>query len=284
MPEQQNAPKEQITVRLAMTEAEIEAAQKLRYRVFYEEYKAQPTDEILALKRDFDDYDAYADHLIVIDHEGGANNIVGTYRLLRREKADEYGHFYSSQEYDLTQLLNSGASLLELGRSCVLPDYRAGSVLQLLWQGIANYIMDHKIDLMFGCASLHSTDIEALAGPLSYMYHYHLAPNGLRPRAVEGRFIEMNMIPKDELDPRAMFAALPPLIKGYLRIGALIGDGAVVDSVFNTTDVCIVAQSHMVTKRYRNHYERKSQKTFPSGENLSAEDIKEGSLALSGAL
>ncbi|HRQ61610.1 MAG TPA: GNAT family N-acyltransferase [Alphaproteobacteria bacterium] len=268
MLDQASAAHDQITVRLATTDAEIEAAQKLRYQVFYEEYKAQPTPEITALRRDFDDYDAYADHLIVIDHEGGPQNIVGTYRLLRREKADEYGHFYSAQEYDLTQLLNSGASLLELGRSCVLPDYRAGSVLQLLWQGIANYIMDHKIDLMFGCASLHSTDIESLAGPLSYMYHYHLAPFGLRPRAVEGRFINMNMIPQENIEPRAMFATLPPLIKGYLRIGALIGDGAVIDPVFNTTDVCIVAQSHMVTKRYRNHYERKSQKTFPSGETL----------------
>ncbi|MCD8566606.1 MAG: GNAT family N-acetyltransferase [Alphaproteobacteria bacterium] len=281
--EQKNAPKDRIIVRLAESDAEIESAQKLRYRVFYEEYKAQPTPEITALRKDFDDYDAYADHLVVVDLEGGPHNIVGTYRLLRREKAEEYGHFYSSTEYDLTQLLESGASLLELGRSCVLPEYRAGSVLQLLWQGIANYIMDHKIDLMFGCASLHSTNIEELAGPLSYMYHYHLAPNGLRPRAVEGRFIDMNMIPKEDINPRAMFSELPPLIKGYLRIGALIGDGAVIDPIFNTTDVCIVAQSHMVTKRYRNHYERKSQKSFPNGENLSSEELK-GSLALGSAL
>jgi putative hemolysin len=284
MLEQQNAPRDRIIVRLAESDAEIEAAQKLRYRVFYEEYKAQPTPEITALRKDFDEYDSFADHLVVIDLEGGLHNIVGTYRLIRREKAEQHGSsFYSSHEYDLSQLLNSGASLLELGRSCVLPDYRAGSVLQLLWQGIANYIMDHKIDLMFGCASLHSTDIDELAGPLSYMYHHHLAPNGLRPRAVDGRFIDMNVIPKDELNPRAMFAALPPLIKGYLRIGALIGDGAVVDPVFNTTDVCIVAQSHMVTKRYRDHYERKSQKSFPNGEALSAEELK-GSLALGGAL
>ncbi|MCD8525688.1 MAG: GNAT family N-acetyltransferase [Alphaproteobacteria bacterium] len=223
MPEQDSAPKEQISVRLAKSASEIEAAQKLRYRVFYEEYKALPTDEISAQKRDFDEYDAYADHLIVIDHEGGANNIVGTYRLLRREKADECGHFYSAQEYDLSQLLDTGASLLELGRSCVLPDYRAGSVLQLLWQGIANYIMDHKIDLMFGCASLHSTDIEELAAPLSYMYHYHLAPYGLRPRAVDGRFIEMNRMPQSEIDPKAMFAALPPLIKGICESARLLG-------------------------------------------------------------
>lgn len=281
--EQQKAPQGQITVRLAESDAEIEAAQKLRYRVFYEEYKAQPSPEITAQKRDFDEYDGYADHLVVIDHEGGPNNIVGTYRLLRREKADECGQFYSSHEYDLSQLLSSGASLLELGRSCVLPDYRAGSVLQLLWQGIAHYILDHKIDLMFGCASLHNTDVASLAGPLSYMYHYHLAPQGLRPRAVEGRFIDMNIIPKDDLNPRAMFAELPPLIKGYLRIGALIGDGAVIDPVFNTTDVCIVAQSHMVTKRYRNHYERKTQKSFPNGESLNGEDIKE-SIAVSEAV
>lgn len=282
MYEPQKAPQGQITVRLAESDAEIEAAQKLRYRVFYEEYKAQSTPEITAQKRDFDEYDPIADHLVVIDHDGGPHNIVGTYRLLRREKADTLGHFYSSQEYDLSQLLESGASLLELGRSCVLPNYRAGSVLQLLWQGIATYIMDHKIDLMFGCASLHSTNLEELAHPLSYMYHYHLAPQGLRPRAVDGRFIDMNIIPKDSIDPKAVFTALPPLIKGYLRVGALIGDGAVIDPIFNTTDVCIVAQSHMVTKRYRDHYERKAQRSFPNGETIDEEP--RDSVALSGAL
>lgn len=280
--EPQKAPLGQITVRLAESDAEIEAAQKLRYKVFYEEYKAEPTPAISAQKRDFDEYDPVADHLVVVDNAGGPNNIVGTYRLLRRERADQLGHFYSAQEYDLSQLLNSGASLLELGRSCVLPHYRAGSVLQLLWQGIANYIMDHKIDLMFGCASLHSTNLEELAGPLSYMYHYHLAPQGLRPRALDGRFIDMNIIPKDSLNVKEVFAGLPPLVKGYLRVGALIGDGAVIDPVFNTTDVCIVAQTHMVTKRYRDHYERKSQKSFPNGDNLG-EEHKE-SVALSSAL
>lgn len=254
-----------VSVRLATSAQEIEAAQRLRYQVFYEEYAAKPDQKTAATRLDIDDYDAYADHLIVVENtaHAAASRIVGTYRLLRREAAERYGRFYSSQEFDIAPLLNSGRSLLELGRSCVLPEYRTRPVMQLLWQGIADYVTDNNVEIMFGCASLHGTDIPSISKPLSYLHHFHLASENMRPRALKGRYINMNIIPKDDINPRQAFNDLPPLIKGYLRVGALIGDGAVIDQQFNTTDVCIIMPTDKVTARYRKHYERKIQRPLP---------------------
>lgn len=257
-----------VKVRLVQDEKELRAAQNLRYQVFYKEFGAVPTNDMQKQERDFDEYDPVADHLIVTDQIDNKEVIVGTYRLMTEKAAKKHGHFYSSSEYDLTPLLDSGYSLLELGRSCVMPSYRAGSVLQLLWQGIADYVSTHNIDVMFGCASLHSTDIESLAQPLSYLHHHHLAVRHLRTHAVKDRYIDMNILSPEEIDTKAVFSDLPPLIKGYLRIGAMIGDGAVIDPQFNTTDVCIIAQSHMVTARYRKHYERKIDKAIPGQSTL----------------
>ncbi len=259
---------ESISVRLATSPGEVEAAQRLRYEVFYEEYSAKPDPEMAKARLDFDVYDDYADHLIVADNSGPKEKIIGTYRLLRREGADKVGQFYSSSEYDMGPVLNSAQSVLELGRSCVVAEFRTRPVLQLLWQGIADYITEHDIELMFGCASLHSTDIKSISKPLSYLHHYHLAPEKLRPRAIKGRYINMNIIPQEDIDARRVFAELPPLIKGYLRAGASIGDGAVIDEQFNTTDICVVVQTHLLADRYRKHYERKIQKALPSTDNV----------------
>lgn len=249
---------EKITVRLANSPAEIEAAQRVRYKVFYEEYKAVADEQAAATHMDVDEYDAITDHLIVLDESlpPGPSQIVGTYRLLRRAVADKFGKFYTSGEYDIAPLLDSGAHLLELGRSCVLPPYRTRPVLQKLWQGIAHYVAEHKIGLMFGCASLHGTDADALAPQLSYLYHYHLATPELRARALDSRYVEMNRIPKDQIDVKQVFTSLPPLVKGYMRLGASVGDGAVIDEQFNTTDVCIVMPTHLVTQKYFKHYQR----------------------------
>ncbi len=265
---------ESIYVRLAENSQEVEEAQRLRYEVFYEEYGAHADEEMAASKLDIDEYDAYADHLIVIDASESKEKIIGTYRMLRRPGADEVGQFYSANEYNLSPLLSSKSSLLELGRSCVLAPYRTRPVLQLLWQGIADYITEHDIDLMFGCASLHSTDIKSISRPLSYLHHYHLAPENIRPRATQGRYINMNIIPQEDINARRVFAELPPLIKGYLRAGSCIGDGAVIDEQFNTTDVFIIVQTHLLTDRYRKHYERKIQKTIP-GASENVENISE---------
>ena len=249
-------------VRFAQTQGEIQAAQRLRYQVFYEELAATPNKEMAAMRLDFDDYDEFADHLVVVDQTGGKEEIVGTYRLLRQALAEKYGRFYSSDEFDLGKLTNSDQSLLELGRSCVLPEYRTRPVLQLLWRGIIDYVTENKVDLMFGCASLHSTDIKSISQPLSYLYHHHLAPEELRVRALKGRYINMNIVPKEELEVKKAFKNLPPLIKGYIRVGAVIGDGAVVDEQFNTTDVLIIVQTHQVMDKFRKHYERKMQKSM----------------------
>lgn len=258
-----------VSVRLVKNQSEIEAAQRLRYDVFYNEYGAIADEEMAASRMDIDEYDQYADHLVVVDSSTGQDVIIGTYRLLQQDAAEKVGGFYSSNEYDLQPLLSSGQKLLELGRSCVLAPYRTRPVLGLLWQGIADYITDHDIDLMFGCASLHSTDIKSISKPLSYLHHFHMSPKALRPRAVKGRYINMNIIPQEDVNARRVFAELPPLIKGYLRVGASIGDGAVIDEQFNTTDVCIMMQTHLVTDRYRKHYERKIQKPMPNSAKIT---------------
>ena len=254
---------QRISVRLTNDPREIEEAQRLRYRVFYKELAAAADREMAAARLDRDDFDKYTDHLIVTDdHRPEGDQIVGTYRLLRQDVATKFNGFYTSTEFDITPLLNSGSTILELGRSCVMPEYRTRPVLQLLWQGIADYMTNHKIDLLFGCASLHGTDIKNISTPLSYLHHFHLAPEHLRPRALKGRYINMDIIPKEDIDRKRAFSKLPPLIKGYLRIGAMIGDGAVIDEQFNTTDVCILMQTSMVSNRYRKHYERKINKSL----------------------
>lgn len=251
-------------VRLTQSDDEIRQAQYLRYNVFYEEYGAIPSDEMKKQGRDFDEFDDHADHLVVIapDKDTGEERIVGTYRLLREEIAEKFGRFYSGDEYALDKLTNSDLYLLELGRSCVLAEYRTRPIMNMLWQGIAGYITDHKIDLLFGCASFQGTDTDQIAEQLSYLHHFHATPIEICPRAVDERYVPMNVVAKDDINPRRVFASLPPLIKGYLRLGATIGDGAVIDTQFNTIDVCIVVQTSSLTDRYRKHYERKLQKTM----------------------
>jgi putative hemolysin len=258
-----------LEVRLANTAAEIDAAQALRYRVFFEEMTAKPDAEAAVSRRDRDSFDAYCDHLLVIDHKRGpgAEGVVGTYRLLRRSAAQRGGGFYTATEFDIAPLIAFPGEILELGRSCVDAAYRNRPTMQLLWRGIATYMFQHDITLMFGCASLPGTDPKALAVPLSYLHHYHLAPPSLRARALPERYVEMNMLPPGEvdadaavaqIDSRSVIAALPPLIKGYLRLGGLVGEGAVVDHHFNTTDVCIIVVTDRVTEKYFSHYQRQA--------------------------
>lgn len=247
-----------LEVRLSEDAAEVAAAQSLRYRIFYEELAAKPTPEMARERRDFDDFDRCADHLLVIDHARGhgAAGVVGTYRLIRREAAAEMGSFYTAHEYDIGPILDYPGEILELGRSCVGPDHRTGQVMQLLWRGIATYVFERDIKLMFGCASLRGVDLSDLALPLSYLYHHHLAPPALRPTALADRRSDMDRIPPQQIDVKRAVAALPPLIKGYLRLGGNVGDGAVIDYQFHTTDVCVVVKTDLVTDKYYRHYER----------------------------
>jgi putative hemolysin len=166
------------------------------------------------------------------------------------------GRFYSADEYDIAPILAFPGRILELGRSCIHADYRGRAAMQLLWRGIAAYVFQHRIDIMFGCASLPGTDPDALATELSYLYHHHLAPPALRPRAVAGRYVDMCRAAPAPIDPRRVLVQLPPLIKGYLRLGGFVGDGAVIDRSFNTTDVAVVVKTDLVTDKYYRHYER----------------------------
>lgn len=242
-------------IRLATSPAELDAAQALRYRVFYDEMGATPDAEMMAARRDFDRFDATCDHLLVVDRERPHDPVVGTYRFIRREHARAAGSFYSASEYDIAKLAAFPGTVLELGRSCVDAAYRNRATMQLLWRGVSEYVNAYGIDLMFGCASLPGTDPQELAVQLSYLYHYHLAPESLRAVALPERRVEMNILPKDTIDPRRALASLPPLLKGYLRVGGFIGDGAVVDHQFNTTDVCIIVKTDMIAERYTRHYD-----------------------------
>ncbi|WP_367198781.1 GNAT family N-acetyltransferase [Amorphus sp. 3PC139-8] len=252
-----------LEVRLARSAAEVRKAQNIRYRVFYEEMAAIPDINVLATRRDMDSYDPICDHLLVLDHEAPPKafrrkkpQIVGTYRLLRQEIADMNGGFYTAGEYDIQPMIDRHPNLkfLELGRSCVLKPYRNKRTVELLWHGAWSYVLMHGIDVMIGCASLEGTDPDRLATPLSFLYHNCLAPEEWRVNALPERHTEMNRIPKEAVDARAALHELPPLIKGYLRLGAFVGDGAVVDHQFNTTDVIIVLPVSGISSRYINYY------------------------------
>jgi L-ornithine Nalpha-acyltransferase len=253
-----------LQVRLAETPADIDAAQALRYRIFYENLGAQPLPEMARRQRDIDHFDRGCDHLLVIDHSRGtgADRVVGTYRLIRRDTAAQLGGFYSASEFDISPLVIHPGEILELGRSCVDPAYRQRPAMQLLWSGIAAYVLHYDIVLMFGCASLPGTDPDALATPLSYLHHHHRAPPGLRPRALAERYVEMCRLDLGAVDATQAVGALPPLIKGYMRLGGFVGDGAVIDEQFNTTDVCILVKTALVTGKYSRHFERQFKDTW----------------------
>ena len=247
-------------VRLASGAADIDAVQALRYRIFYQEMGARADADTTRSQRDRDIYDTIADHLLVIDHAlgEGPENVVGTYRLIQRGGARRIGQFYSASEYDISRIEALPGRILELGRSCVDIGYRSRSVMQLLWSGIASYVFMHQIDLMFGCASLPGTDPDHIAPELSYLHYHHLAPPEIRPRALPHRYVDMARLDRDQINPAAALNQLPPLIKGYLRLGGFVGDGAVVDTQFNTTDVAVVVKTDLVTEKYYRHYERQS--------------------------
>ena len=175
---------------------------------------------------------------------------------MRRAGAVRRGQFYSADEFDIAKIAAVPGEILELGRSCIDPAYRTGTTMQILWRGIADYVLGHDIQLMFGCASLSGTDPDVLALPLSYLHLNHLAPAVLRPRALGARYVTMDRLPASEVVSARVLKLLPPLIKGYLRLGGFVGDGAVVDHDFGSTDVCVLVKTDLVTGRYFRHYTR----------------------------
>jgi putative hemolysin len=257
-----------LQVQLATTRSDILQAQRLRYEVFYEERNAVPS-VIAGMRRlDQDPYDAICDHLLVVDTakpiseaDGWAHRrrpkVVGTYRVLRQEMAERHLGFYTQSEYDIAALLAEKSPryrFMELGRSCVLKPYRTKRSVELLWHGLWTYIREHKVGVMIGCASFEGTDPKAHAMALSFLYHHALATPEWRCRAHEHLRVPMDLIPKDQIDTKAALKALPPLIKGYLRLGAMVGDGAVIDHQFNTTDVMVILPVEKIDPRYFEHF------------------------------
>ncbi|MGR3759458.1 GNAT family N-acetyltransferase [Roseobacteraceae bacterium NS-SX3] len=238
------------SVKIADSDAELQAAQALRYEVFVRELGGGGAlvDHDAGLERDR--FDPYFDHMLVTDNATG--QVVGVYRLLRSDQAQRAGQFYSEAEYDLTVLKDSGRKLLELGRSCLHPDYRGGMAMFHLWSGLADYVAQHGIEVLFGVASFHGTDPQALAQPLSMLHHNHLAPPELRVRSKV--FQPMGLVPATALDRRRAMLETPALIKAYLRLGGFVGEGAYVDHAFNTTDVCLILDTARMNDRQRRIY------------------------------
>ncbi|MCV3272107.1 GNAT family N-acetyltransferase [Roseobacter sinensis] len=239
-------------VRLAETEDDLKAAQRLRYEVFVEELGGggDLVDHAARLERDR--FDPFFDHMLLWDQSRDA--VVGVYRVMRADQARAAGQFYSADEYDLSVLLNSGRRLLELGRSCVHRDYRGGMAMYHLWTGVAAYIDRHQIEVLFGVASFHGTEVAQLAEPLALLHHRHLAPEDLRVRALPQAFLPMDLLPPDRLDGKSAMLAIPALIKAYLRLGGFVGEGAVIDHAFNTTDVCLILDTARMNPRQARLY------------------------------
>ncbi len=247
-------------LRLATTAEDLAAAQRLRYEVFVAELGGDGplVDHQARLERDA--FDPFFDHLVLVDQArdpAGLDHVVGAYRVLPGDRRAAAGRFYSEAEYDLQPLIGSGRKLLELGRSCVHPAHRGGTAMLLLWNGLAEYVLDRGIEVLFGVASFHGTDADRLALPLSYLHHHHLAPPQMRVRARPAHRQAMDLITADQLDRKAAMAATPALIKAYLRLGGFVGDGAWIDTAFNTTDVCLVMDTTLMSARHRDFYIRK---------------------------
>lgn len=255
-----------MTVRLASTARERIAAQALRYQVFYEEMAATPTPEQSMLRRDYDRFDALCDHLILTVNgtaEGvtaaarleTGETVIGCYRLLLGSRARD--GFYSEQEFDLTPLLTGigrGLNFLELGRSCIAPAYRSKHAIDRLWRGLYAYIQTHGVDVLMGCASFPTIDVATIAEPLSFLHNNFRAPTPWRVQAQAARFVAMDLVPLVAIEERRALRALPPVLRGYIRTGCMIGDGAVIDADFGTTDVFVMLLLQQAAERYIAHY------------------------------
>ncbi|AUH34312.1 GNAT family N-acetyltransferase [Paracoccus tegillarcae] len=249
-------------IRIATSERDLKAAQRLRYRVFVEELGGDGPHVDHENRLERDEFDPVVDHLCLIDSRRSAedlDHVVGVYRLLPGMRAAEMGRFYCDGEYDLTPLRESGRNLLELGRSCVDPAYRGGTSMFLLWNALADYVLDLGVEVLFGVASFHGTDIQALAPSLSWLHHHHLAPEALRPVAKPDCYQSMDLMPAGQVDRREAMVNMPALIKAYLRLGGVVGQGAYLDRDFNTTDVFLLMDTAAMSDKHRKFYETRWQ-------------------------
>ena len=251
-----------LVVRLATSAVDLAGAQRLRYRVFVEELGAGGDHVDHAARLERDELDAHFDHLVLVDPRrdpDGLEHVIGVYRLLTCDRAAALGRFYSDAEYDLGPLRRSGRRLVELGRSCVHPDHRKGPAMLHLWNGLAEYVLARRLEILFGVASFPGAEAGVHAQALAWLHHHHLAPQGLRPRALAPGFHPMDGLPPEALDRKAAMAAIPALIRAYLRLGGFVGEGAWIDRAFNTTDVCLILDTAAMSARHHGFYARKVQ-------------------------
>ena len=246
-----------LKLRLARSEGDRQAAERLRYQVFVTELGGDGVLVDHRQKRERDRFDEFAEQLILVDmrrEPRALDHVVGVYRLLDGAGAARAGQYYSETEYDLSVLRHSGRKLLELGRSCLHPEFRGGAALFMLWQGLADYVRRHDIEVLFGVASFGGTDASEYAAQLAYLYHHHLSPRNLRVRVRASSFLAMDSVAAADLDRAEVMRAMPSLIKAYLRLGGCVGDGAYVDRAFNTTDICMVLDAHRMNTQKRALY------------------------------
>ena len=235
--------------RLVRDEKELLICQKLRYKCFFEERGTTgKVDEIVT-----DIFDASSDHLVVIFKE--TNQIVGTYRLLRRSVADKHQGFYNFTEFDLKNLLQKPGELLELSRACVEKDYRILPIVHLLWRGLSYYIGLYNVSILFGCASFCGIDPQEFAHSLAYLYHKHRAPDPYKVWALPSHSTPMNLISPQDINEEKAMKNIPSLLKGYIRLGAYVSEDAFIDHEFLTTDVCIIVKRDAIKKRYTDYYQ-----------------------------
>lgn len=245
----------QFEVTLAQGKAEITAAQRLRYSVFVEELGASGPMVDHANQLECDRFDSHATHFLLHDRCRATNDqVVGVYRVMTAQDAHATGQYYCEDEYDLDPLKKNGGKLLELGRSCLHPDYRGGSGLLYLWSAIAKFVQMHEIETLFGVASFHGVDVDALSAPLSLLHAQHLAPKHLRVTAKPAGAQPMPLIEPEKINRIAARRDTPALIKAYLRLGGMVGDGAFIDRDFNTTDICLILPTSAVNNMPR-HFE-----------------------------
>ncbi len=246
-------------VRLTESEDEIIASQKLRYKVFFEEDGATPSEQVLKEKRDFDEFDEYCEHLIVIDRNAGdnpENYVIGSYRLLRQENQKKLGKWFSESEFNVEKFNNYDGEVLELGRVCVHKNYRNKIVMQMLWNGLAAYMFDYDIKLMFGCGSFIGTDVLAYRNTLSYLQKNFVATGDLEIEAKTENKCEYPT-PDAEISDMEAFKQLPTMIKAYIRVGCKVSKSIYIDKIFNTFDVCIIFETKNLKKSYLEHYTKR---------------------------
>ena len=246
-----------LEVRIADSEQDILASKKLRYQVFAKEYGAVGPNVDHQQQIETDRFDPYVQNLILVDSHRSVEHlehVVGVYRLMSSNAASSGCGFYSQSEFDLNPLLTSGCSLVELGRSCVHPDYRGGMAMFQLFNGVADYVIDNGIEIMFGVASFHGTDLEPLLNPLSFLRCHHLAPKDLRVKAKRQNRDSPDFLPCELVEQRTALQAIPPLIKAYLRLGGFVGDGVYLDVEFNCTDVFLLVDTRNMAEDRKARY------------------------------